>query len=131
MSERDSSRPLVLVAEDDRMVAWLVEQVLDGLGCGAEHAVDGIDAIERLHADASRFSLAVIDLVMPRADGATVLAAVLRLRPSLPVVMTSGHDEAYVRERIGGAPIAAFLPKPWQPETLADVVRSVLGPTLT
>jgi DNA-binding NarL/FixJ family response regulator len=60
-----------------------------------------------------------------------VLAAVLHLRPSLPVLMTSGHDEAYVRERIGHAPIAGFLAKPWQPEDLETMVRSVLELPLT
>lgn len=127
----EAPRPRVLVAEDDRMVAFVVEQVLGELGCEVEHAADGLEAIELLHADASRFALAVVDLVMPRADGATVLAAILRTRPGLPVVMTSGHDEAYVRARIGSAPIAGFLPKPWRPETLAEVVRAALGPAIT
>lgn len=125
------ARARVLVVEDDRIVAWLVEQVLDGIGCEVEHASDGVEAIERLHADASRFALAIVDLVLPRADGATVLAAIARLRPALPVLMTSGHDEAYVRGRIGDAPIVGFLSKPWQPETLEAAVRVALGPALT
>ncbi|MFM1989331.1 MAG: hypothetical protein RJA99_2288 [Pseudomonadota bacterium] len=127
----DTVRARVLVVEDDRMVAWIVEQVLQGIGCEVEHASDGLEAIERLHADASRFALAIVDLVLPRADGATVLAAVRRLRPSLPVLMTSGHDEAYVRGRIGDVPIAGFVPKPWQPETLEAAVRSAIGQALT
>lgn len=126
-----TARARVLVVEDDRMVAWLVEQVLGGLGCEVEHATDGLEAIERLHADAFRYALAIVDLVLPRADGATVLAAVRRLHPALPVLMTSGHDEAYVRGRIGDAPIAGFLAKPWQPETLEAAVRAALGPALT
>lgn len=118
----------VLVAEDDQVVAYLVEQMLVEAGHAVVIAEDGIEAIEYLHAGADRFALAVLDLVMPRADGAAVLAAIAVLCPDLPVVLTSGYSEDYVRSRIGEAPIAAFLAKPWRPEALLEIVASALGP---
>jgi CheY-like chemotaxis protein len=121
----------VLVAEDDRIVAYLVEQVLVEAGYAVVIAEDGVEAIESLRAGADRFALAVLDLVMPRADGAAVLAAIAELCPGLPVVLTSGYSEDYVRSRIGEAPIVAFLAKPWRPETLLEIVASTLGPRAT
>ncbi|MCX7230166.1 MAG: response regulator [Burkholderiales bacterium] len=118
----------VLVAEDDRVVAYLVEQVLVEAGYAVVIAEDGVEAIEYLRAGADRFALAVLDLVMPRADGSAVLAAVAELCPGLPVVLTSGYSEDYVRSRIGEAPIVAFLAKPWRPVALLEIVSSALGP---
>ena len=118
----------VLVAEDDRVVAYLVEQVLVEAGYAVVIAEDGVEAIDHLRAGADRFALAVLDLVMPRADGSAVLAAVAELCPGLPVVLTSGYSEDYVRSRIGEAPIVAFLAKPWRPEALLEIVSSALGP---
>ena len=118
----------LLVAEDDRVVAYLVEQVLVNAGYTVVIAQDGIEAIEHLRAGPERFAVAVLDLVMPRADGDAVLAAIAVTCPGLPVVLTSGYSEAYVRSRIGDAPIAAFLPKPWRPEALLEVVARALGP---
>jgi two-component system cell cycle sensor histidine kinase/response regulator CckA len=122
------SRSLVLVAEDDRMVAYLVEQVLLDAGYAVVIAEDGIEAIACLRAGADRFAMAVLDLVMPRADGAAVLAVIADLCPALPVVLTSGFSEDYVRSRIGEAPIVAFLAKPWRAEALLAIVERALGP---
>jgi two-component system cell cycle sensor histidine kinase/response regulator CckA len=118
----------VLVAEDDRVVAYLVEQVLLDAGYAVVLAEDGIEAIECLRAGADRFAMAVLDLVMPRADGAAVLAVIAELCPGLPVVLTSGFSEDYVRSRIGEAPIVAFLAKPWRADVLLAIVASALGP---
>jgi CheY-like chemotaxis protein len=118
----------VLVAEDDRVVAYLVEQVLVEAGYAVVIAEDGIEAIDHLRDGPDRFAMAVLDLVMPRADGAAVLAAIAVLCPHLPVVLTSGYSEDYVRSRIGEAPIVAFLAKPWRPEALLEIVSRALGP---
>ncbi|RPH46359.1 MAG: response regulator [Burkholderiales bacterium] len=118
----------LLIAEDDRVVAYLLEQVLVEAGYSVLVAQDGLEAIDHLNAGADRFAMAVLDLVMPRADGAAVLAVIATVCPGLPVVLSSGYPEAYVRSRIGDAPIVAFLPKPWRPEALLDVVGRVLGP---
>jgi hypothetical protein len=42
-------------------------------------------------------------------------------------VLSSGFDEAYVRERVGPLPVAAFLAKPWRVEALLSIRRAVLG----
>ncbi len=118
----------LLIAEDDRIVAYLLEQVLVDAGYTVLVAQDGMEAIEHLQAGADRFGMAVLDLVMPRADGTAVLAAIARVCPTLPVILSSGYAEDYVRSRIGDAPIVAFLPKPWRPEALLEIVGRVLGP---
>lgn len=118
----------LLIAEDNRVVAYLIEHVLTEAGYTVVVALDGIEAIAHLQAGADRFSMAVLDLVMPRADGAAVLAAIATLCPALPVVLTSGHSEDEARRLIGSAPIAAFLAKPWQPEALLDIIARVLRP---
>jgi two-component system cell cycle sensor histidine kinase/response regulator CckA len=118
----------LLIAEDNRVVAYLLEHVLTEAGYTVLVALDGIEAIAHLEADANQFSMVVLDLIMPRADGAAVLAAIATLCPALPVVLTSGHSEDDARRLIGSAPIVAFLAKPWRLETLLDTVGRVLRP---
>ncbi|MFZ4756564.1 MAG: response regulator [Burkholderiaceae bacterium] len=116
----------LLVAEDDRLVAAVLEQMLIDAGFEVELAEDGLQAIAKVAADPSGFDLALIDLVMPSADGAEVMAAIGRLNPDLPVVLTSGHGEDYVRERVGNVRYAAFLPKPWRPQQLFATIGEIL-----
>lgn len=92
----------ILVAEDDPLGALLARQVLAGAGWPVEIAVDGVEAIEALQAAPERHALALLDPVMPRADAIAVIDAARVLRPDLPILLTSGYSEAFVRERLGG-----------------------------
>jgi two-component system cell cycle sensor histidine kinase/response regulator CckA len=71
----------------------------------------------------------VLDLTMPRLDGEETLRALRRLRPELPVLLTSGYDEQVVSRRITGDLRTVFLQKPYDLSALTDKVRSLLeGP---
>jgi len=117
----------LLVAEDDRLGALLAEQVLRGAGWEVVVTGDGVEAIEALQAAPDRFALALLDLVMPRADAIAVIDAARALRPALPIVLTSGYPESFVRERLGARTISGFVPKPWLLPTLVETVRRALG----
>lgn len=58
----------VLLAEDNPINALLATRALERLGAVVVHAVDGIEALERLELDGP-FDLALIDVRMPRLDG--------------------------------------------------------------
>ncbi|MGU3286218.1 ATP-binding protein [Methylobacterium mesophilicum] len=58
----------VLLAEDNPINALLATRALERLGAEVVHAVDGVEALERL-ATAGPFDLALIDIRMPRLDG--------------------------------------------------------------
>jgi CheY-like chemotaxis protein len=117
----------ILVAEDDPLGALLARQVLAGAGWSVEIAVDGIEAIEARQASPARYALALLDLVMPRADAIAVIDATRVLRPDLPIRLTSGYAEGLVRERLGGRAIRGFLPTPWDLPPLIAAARRGLG----
>ncbi|MGE0313364.1 MAG: response regulator [Lautropia sp.] len=119
-------RTTILVAEDDRLGALLARQVLGDAGWSVDVAVDGDEAIERLRAAPERYALALLDLVMPGADITEVIDAAQRLRPALPVVLTSGYPEDFVRERLRGRTIDGFVSKPWEVAPLLATLRRAL-----
>jgi CheY-like chemotaxis protein len=117
----------ILVAEDDRLGALLAHQVLTGAGWTVDGVEDGVEAIERLRAAPDAYGLALLDLVMPRADAVAVIDVARALRPALPIVLTSGYPEGFVRERLGERPIDGFVRKPWDIGVLVATVRRALG----
>jgi CheY-like chemotaxis protein len=86
----------VMVVDDDADVRCALVEFLAHRGISAFHAFDGLDALERIRAGCLPCSI-VLDLDMPRLDGAALVAA-LRGDPTLPkipvVTMTAGVQPA-------------------------------------
>jgi DNA-binding response OmpR family regulator len=100
-----TSRPSVLVVDDDEMAGDMLARRLDRQGFRASTAASGEEAIRRV-AEAP-FDLVMLDIEMPGLNGFDVL---LQLRKrysqaSLPVIMaTANHDsETVVRALKAGA----------------------------
>ncbi len=122
----------VLLVEDEGPVRDVAERVLTEHGHGVTVAEDGEIAVTLFERDPSAFDVVVLDLVLPRLSGIEVFRRCRRLRPDLPVVLSSGNvydglDVADVREGVAGV-----LPKPYRPEDLTSAVdralRSALRP---
>ncbi|MCU0624141.1 MAG: response regulator, partial [Gemmatimonadaceae bacterium] len=67
----DLPRIRVLLAEDEAALGAILKDYLEGRGHHVTHVADGRAAIEALATQA--FDVALLDIVMPEADGLTVL----------------------------------------------------------
>lgn len=122
-----SEPPLILVADDDEDILALVSLRLRRLGYRVVEAVDGEAALARVSED--RPALAILDLMMPRADGHEVLRR-LRAEPetaSLPVILLSARARSADAAAGLEAGADAFLSKPFRAEELAEAIRGLLG----
>ena len=125
---RRSYRGLVLVADDEAPVRDLQRRILKRLGFDVIVAEDGQQAIDAFARDWHRIAVVVLDLTMPRRDGAEALAEIRRLRPDARVIVTSGFSEEEVARRFEGAGVSAFLQKPFTIDQLTDVLDRVVEP---
>ena len=116
-----------LLVEDDEMLRETVATTLMRLGFLVLDAKDGTEAVEmfRQHKDAIRFVLC--DVIMPHMDGWETLGALRRLAPGIPVILTSGYDEAHVMADDFDEQPQVFLGKPYQLNALRDAIRQALA----
>ena len=117
--------PTVLVVDDEPQVVWVIEFSLQGEGYETLTAHDGFEAmtqIERHHPD-----LMVLDVMMPRMDGWSVLEELGKLptadRPR--VVMVTALASAMDRARAEHLGAAAFVPKPFDMDDLVGVLQGL------
>ena len=117
----------VLLAEDEESLRGTLHTTLTRMGFSVLDAKDGIEAVElfRRHKDTIR--LVMCDLTMPHMDGWETLAAMRKLSPGMPVVLTSGYDEADVMAEDRDELPQAFLAKPYSVDALRRAIRSALG----
>ena len=115
----------VLLVEDDDAVRAIAAAFLRSGGYAVEAVADAEAALERLRAD-DGFALLFTDVMLgPGMDGKTLARKARRLRPRLPVLLTSGDEEHAAGAE--GTPGMALLRKPWQREGLLDAVRRELA----
>ena len=113
----------VLVVDDEPMVREACSAMVRSLGLQALTAVDGEDAV-RIAADPARsIDCVLLDLTMPRMNGAAAFERLRELRPGLPVVLSSGYSEQSSLQQFGDRGVDGFIQKPY---TL-EMIRSVLG----
>ena len=119
----------ILVVEDDRDIAELVERYLHKAGFATELLSSGRDALKAL-ADRPP-DLLILDLMLPHVDGLEICRAARNhsRTAAVPIIMlTARGDES---ERIVGLEIGAddYIAKPFSPNELVARVRALLRRT--
>ena len=116
----------VLVVEDDARLAATLERMLVAEGHEVEVAGDGLDALRRARARTP--DLAVLDVMLPGADGITVCRR-LRETAQFPILMLTALSGT--EERVRGLDSGAddYLVKPFAYTELLARVRALLRRT--
>lgn len=121
----------ILVVEDEPAVASFLEQALQESGYAPMVAANAAAALETF--DASAPDLVVLDVMLPDADGFSVLRSI-RTKSSVPVLMLTARDATDDRVRGLDAGADDYLAKPFRLEEFLARVRALLrrgGPSST
>lgn len=114
--------PTIMLVEDDRDIRETLVDALADEGYVVRSAIDGVDALAQLEAATTLPQLILLDLMMPRMNGAELcvaLGANERLK-EIPVVLLSADTQ--VRAKARALDVAGYLRKPVR---LADLFRAV------
>lgn len=114
----------VLIAEDDPSVRKAVQRVLELEKYDVTAVNDGQAALEEL--SKSRFDLAVLDVMMPFADGLTVCREARHRGIQTPILLLTARVE--VGDRVAGLDAGAddYLVKPFVVDELLARCRALL-----
>src|SRR6266480_7666816 len=113
----------ILIIDDDVALCELVTEYLEPLGFQIESVHRGDAGAER--AIAGRYSLVVLDVMLPGLNGFEVLRRI-RADSKVPVLMLTARGDDV--DRIVGLEVGAddYLPKPFNPRELVARIRAVL-----
>ncbi|MDR1736921.1 MAG: response regulator transcription factor [Oscillospiraceae bacterium] len=114
----------LLMVEDEERIREFVVPYLQKAGFEVDEAGDGITGLEM--ARSGRYSLILLDIMLPGMDGREVCAQ-LRKTSSVPVLMlTAKSEEADI---VGGFESGAddYLTKPFSPRELTVRVKAIIA----
>jgi len=116
----------ILLVEDEPVVRELVREILRGYQYHVVEAASGAEALRIWDEHNGQFDLLLTDMVMPEGMTGRDLATQLKKRkPDLKVIYSSGYSSEVVGKDLAEGD-TAFLPKPYLPPQLAQMVRKRL-----
>ncbi len=117
----------ILVIEDEKKTAAFLAKGLREAGFAVDLALDGEAGLAT--ARAGRFDLLIVDIMLPKKDGWTLVEELRAGRVQTPVIFLTARDS--VRDRVKGLELGAddYVVKPFAFSELLARVRSLLRRT--
>jgi two-component system OmpR family response regulator len=114
----------VLVVEDDAKIASFVTRGLKQAGYAVDHAPDGDTALALL--DSTAYDAAIVDVMLPRLDGISLVKRTRAARRELPVLFLSAKGS--VEDRVRGLQAGGddYLTKPFAFSELLARVQALI-----
>jgi DNA-binding response OmpR family regulator len=127
--------PRILMIEDDQRLAAMVVSYLQQNGFEIEHAATGAEGLAQLQRaalnqpDSQPFSLVLLDLMLPDANGLDICRQIRSLQSTLAqvaIVMLTAKGDAM--DQVVGLELGAddYVAKPFEPRQLLARLRAVL-----
>jgi signal transduction histidine kinase/CheY-like chemotaxis protein len=120
----------ILVIDDDESVRNMARHTLEFYGYEVIEAENGKRGLQIFEEHGENISLVLLDLTMPVMNGEEALQRIRRIRPRVPIILSSGFNEAEALRRFGLASVSGFLQKPYTSAKLAETAQKAL-PGLT
>ena len=114
----------ILIIEDEVRLADTLYRLLHRSGYSADVCHDGAEGLD--NALSGIYDLLVLDVMLPKMDGLTLLRTLRAQGSTVPVLMLTAKSE--LQDRVTGLDSGAdyYLTKPFEAEELLACVRSLL-----
>ena len=118
----------ILVVDDEQRMRKLIKDFLVVKGYKILEAKDGEEALEVFEENKEKIKLVLLDVMMPKVDGWTVLRKI-RQESSIPVIMLTARGEE--QDELFGFELGVdeYVSKPFSPKILVARIEAILKRT--
>jgi len=118
----------ILLVDDELEVVKALEHMLKKLGYVVTSQICSQKTFDIFQQQPDRFDLLLTDQSMPQMTGLALSKKVLKIRPDLPVIISSGYSNQLTQEIIDGVGIKEILLKPVTLKELGEIIkRHIVG----
>lgn len=116
----------LLFAEDEKSLSRAVTAILEKNNYSVDAVYDGQDALDYL--ESGDYDVAILDIMMPKMDGITVLKKIRAEGIRIPVIMLTAKSE--IDDKVLGLDSGAndYLTKPFDTKELLARLRAITRP---
>lgn len=115
----------ILIVDDEQRMRTLIKDFLEQKGYRILQAKDGEEAIEIFNIENDTISLIVLDVMMPKLDGWSVLRQI-RQTSQVPIIMLTARGEE--QDELFGFELGVdeYISKPFSPKILVARIEAIL-----
>jgi len=119
----------ILVVDDEERMRKLIKDFLTNKGYHILEAEDGEKALEIYQENKSKIMLVLLDVMMPKLDGWSVLRQIRQENKELPIIMLTARGEE--QDELFGFELGVdeYISKPFSPKILVARVEAILKRT--
>jgi CheY-like chemotaxis protein len=117
-----SDQRRVLVVDDDEAIRKLIAAILRRRGIAVDNVANGEEALKNL--GEQTYDLMLLDLMMPRVDGYSVIERVREQKIPIEIVVVTAAGASQVNA-IDRSVVRAVISKPFDVNQLVDAVMAI------
>tara|TARA_Y100000385_G_C12972517_1_gene584668 strand:- start:207 stop:614 length:408 start_codon:yes stop_codon:yes gene_type:complete len=121
----------VLLVDNEIFIREMGSDVLSMLGCIPSVASDGREAWDMMRTDPSAFDVIISDYNMPEMTGIDLASNVLKDRPNIPFIISTGFANGFTEKQAEDLGISCILQKPYVIQQLKDAIVEAVTSTTT
>jgi CheY-like chemotaxis protein len=125
MLDANSAATRILIVEDEELIQIVLAAHVEEMGFEVELAGTAAEAKNKLLLLNGSIDAAIIDIGLPDARGDGLVIELRAIYPSLPIVVSSGHDKATLQGKFSAARNIEFLSKPYTQAELREALSRV------
>ncbi|MEW6520308.1 MAG: response regulator, partial [Thermodesulfobacteriota bacterium] len=117
----------ILLVDDEAEVRNFTKVLLGEKGYHVLLAEDGEDAVAVYRTNRDTIDLVLLDMIMPKKNGAEVFYELRKMNPEVKVIIVSGFSMDYQARQLLKDGAAAFIQKPYRTDKLLLAIRELFA----
>ncbi|MEX1020354.1 MAG: response regulator [Litorilinea sp.] len=118
---------MILIIDDETAIRDAVTDILEMIGVTVISATNGKDGIALFQESHTEIQAILLDMRMPVMSGAETYRELRQLDAQIPIILSSGYDDAENTAAFHGDANVKFLHKPYSMDTLIETVQTILN----
>jgi len=116
----------VLLVDDEEIIIDVGKAMLERLGYHVIVAESGDKAVDAVRRKPYEIDLVILDMIMPGMDGGKAFERIREIKPTMPVILSSGYAIDGQAAEIMKKGCNGFMQKPFNISKLSQKIRKIL-----
>ncbi len=127
ISEIPGGSERIMLVDDEKIVIDPMKIILTSLGYKVTAFTESVHALDAFRNNPDEFDIIITDYSMPHMTGIEMIESMKKIRPDIPVIISSGYLSQETNELFARAGVVIILNKPVNTYQLADAIRKAFN----